>query len=659
MIRHELPSLRPIAAVYLDDHALSDSPVVTASAMTLTLMRSVPSTHTLAELPVPGLDMNVDLMERRAALYAHFNSYPPAPWPERLAAREDGPGSSSVTEDHTDSSASFHSGSITDDLDNDDSLGLRPPPTTSSTAPACAGLLSSSTTTTSAPEPSFLTEDSPRPRVCNIISTPLDVEDAHICVFAVCGHCRPKQINIRTTMPVADVLSRFTNSFVEEGLLPEAAHWILSQRAHWLHDGRLALFLATGWGSMEPFYSSVWVEPGHRWSTPFMVSLPLHANRQQVLRRISIPHVDLLVMTINGVIWDGAARPFHNGDVIQLRSTWHRLGSLPVHIVDDRLLGVAALQCRCDGPAGFASLSSPLRAACVQQHFAAWAEPFLRTFGPSDWCNNFYLVVHGGPFLRVSVRTRLPPARADVQAFFDEHFFPTLGPRTAEDAHFVWDDASIFFARTAAYPTEIWLLLGGPRLDCIQLDANQNLSQWPAPPGLVWYPSEFRGNVGVAFLQPIQASQRATDNLNGMPARPPDAMPEPGSPVYTGSLPSGSHSLRSIFGTSSEGFQGDFVDLHASSGGSSVSFSDEAGDVAPPAASSNSSSSDGSTTSAADGSTDGVVLLQMSAITDKVTALPRGLPAYWFLSSCRCNANHTDACSCSHSATLEAATTRL
>ena len=82
MIRHELPSLRPIAAVYLDDHALSDSPVVTANAMTLTLMRSMSEAHATAEPPVPGLDMNVDLMERRVALYARFNSYPPSTWPE-------------------------------------------------------------------------------------------------------------------------------------------------------------------------------------------------------------------------------------------------------------------------------------------------------------------------------------------------------------------------------------------------------------------------------------------------------------------------------------------------------------------------------------------------------------------------------------------------
>ena len=622
MIRYELPSLHPIAAVYLDDHALTDSPLVTADAMTITLMRSTPGPHAPVMPPTPGLDMNVDLMERRTALHAHFNSYPPAPWPERLATGDDGLAPSSVTEDHTDSSASFHSGSITDDLDNDGSLSLLPPPTTSSTTTLVpANYFGSTPTTTPAPEPSYPSVDSPRPRACNIVSTLLDVADAHICVFAVCGHCRPKQINILTTMPVADVLSRFTSSFVDEGLLPEAAHWILSQRAHWLHDGRLALFLATGWGSMEPFYSSVWVEPGHRWQTPYMVSLPLHADRQQVLARISLPHVDLLVITVNGVIWDGAARPFHNGDVMQLRSTWHRLGSLPAHIADDRVLGLAALQCGCDGPIGFPSLQPSLRDACIHQHFATWAETFTHDFGPSDHLNNFYLVVHGGPFLRVSVGTRLPPARADVQAFFDEHFFPTLGSRTVEDSHFIWDDTSLFFARTAAYPSDLWLLLGGPRLDCIQLEANQNLSQWPAPPGLVWYPSETRGNVGIAFLQPIRPDGRypTTDNLANLPVRPPHAMPEPGSPVHTGSLPSGSHSLRSIFGTSSEGFQGDFADLPASSEGSHVDSSAEAAHRVVPDTSTSSSSSASSSDSAPTPD-EGVLLLQTSTAAIKAPA---------------------------------------
>ena len=301
-----------------------------------------------------------------------------------------------------------------------------------------------------------------------------------------------------------------------------------------------------------------------------MISVPLLASRPQIEALVTLPDVGLLVMTVNGVIWDGTERPFHNGDVLQLRSTWHRLGSLPIHALDERLQGIAAAQCHCDGPVGVRDLCDAPRRRDpkIRQHFAEWLESFHAAPDPSHEFNNFYLVVHGGPLLRVSVGTRLPPARADVQAFYDEHFGVAFGPRTVEDTRFAWNDTCVYVARTAAYPSQLWLRLGGPRLDCIQLESSQDFSQIPAPPDYVWFPSESRGNIGIAFLQPIQhaGDRPSTQNLYDLPVRPPDAPPEPGSPITDGSLPPESHTMRSIFGTSSEGFQGYFAGLASPSG---------------------------------------------------------------------------------------------
>ena len=571
LLRHELPSLRPVSHIYLDDHALTDVPQATDAITTLTLLGT--SGRDGDSIPEPALDVNLDLMERRIALLSHFNSYPPAPWPSRLDLGTDRATSSSITEDRTDSSASFHSRSIPEDLDNDPAmeLPLRNLGATSSTTTAAAGLCISDlpTTTTSTPAMDFAALDSPRPRQCNVVSSHADIATAPVCVFAACGHSQPTQVNVLTTISAADVLSRCTSTFSNMGLLPDAAHWILSQRAHWLHDGRLAAFLTTGWGTLEPDYSTVWIEPGHRWTTPFTIGLPLVAERSHLLTRLALPHIELLVVTVNGVIWDGAARPFFNGDVIQLRSTWHRLGTLPVNALDDRIHGLLAIQCGCDGPTGVrdSSLTPLYRDACYHQFFRQWETAFLERFGPSDVYNNLYLVVHGGIFLRLSLGTRLPPTRADVQAFYDEVLYPTLGYRFIEDAHFSWDDTCVFVARTAFYPSSMWLLLGGFRLDFVELDSNQNLSQLPAPPGRIWFPSETRGNVGIAFLQPIPETGTLPEphNLDGLHTQPPDTAQEPGSPVSSGELPPGSHAMHSIFGTSSEGFQDDFADLRSSS----------------------------------------------------------------------------------------------
>ena len=243
MLRHELPSLRPIAGVYLDDRVLTDSPTATASVMTITLLGQAHSAAHRSAALVPALDMNVDLMEGRTALLAHFNSFPPAAWPDRLAESTSGSARSSITEDHTDASASFRSGSISDDLDNDGGIPLSGSAHTTTSSTLALGICPPPTTTstTTPAELGSFGDDSPQPRFCNIVSTPSDIAHAHICVFAVCGHCRPCQINVRTAIPVDDLLTRFTITFADMGILPDAAR-------HNVHTG----YMMGVWQSFWP-----------------------------------------------------------------------------------------------------------------------------------------------------------------------------------------------------------------------------------------------------------------------------------------------------------------------------------------------------------------------------------------------------------------------
>ena len=166
----------------------------------------------------------------------------------------------------------------------------------------------------------------------------------------------------------------------------------------------------------------------------------------------------------------------------------------------------------------------------IRSHFDAWLTPFMDRFLPSSTFNNIFLVVQTGPFLCLSLGTRLPPSVEDVQRFYDDYVLPAHGPRCVEDVKLVWNDACIFLARTPEFPCQLWLLLGEPSLDSIQLDYGQDLSQWPSPPGRVWYPSETKGNVGIAFLQDIAtaAESPGPSRLFNIPAKPPwpDGVPE-------------------------------------------------------------------------------------------------------------------------------------
>ena len=213
-----------MSGVFLNDRALTDIPKLVDKATTLTLM-GFTSPDDTAPLE-PAIDVNLDLMERRIALLSHFNAFPPAQWPSRLTSGADGISSSSVTEDRTDSSASFLSGSIRDDLDNDPASQL--PLWALGTATTTTATISSSTghtsvTTTPAPAMDSFGLDSPRPRHCNIVSTPADVTSAHVCIFAACGHSPPTQINTLRTIRAADILSRCTSTFSNMSILPDVA----------------------------------------------------------------------------------------------------------------------------------------------------------------------------------------------------------------------------------------------------------------------------------------------------------------------------------------------------------------------------------------------------------------------------------------------------
>ena len=98
--------------------------------------------------------------------------------------------------------------------------------------------------------------------------------------------------------------------------------------------------------------------------------------------------------------------------------------------------------------------------------------------------------------------------------------------------------------------SELWFLLGGPALDAIELRFDEVLTLWPAPNGQLWFPGESSSNVGVAFLQ-----DEATASDPPGPSRLPPLEEIPDACAFT------VHTLRSVFGTSSEPSERSSLDL--------------------------------------------------------------------------------------------------
>ena len=199
LMRHELPTLRPISGAYFKDYALTEDPRMAGDIMLLTLMRWDPDRVNDIDAVVPAFDINLDLLERRIALRAFFNRHAPRVQGHGLALSSTSP---SITDDSADASASFHSGSVPEDLDADEDLALAAIGTFSTTTTSCPGLDSTSTTTGApAARSGASSSRSPGPRACNLISSMEDVWAAGIRIYAVCGNCRPLWIWVSCLTP--------------------------------------------------------------------------------------------------------------------------------------------------------------------------------------------------------------------------------------------------------------------------------------------------------------------------------------------------------------------------------------------------------------------------------------------------------------------------
>ena len=246
LVRSEIPSLRPIGGAYLNEYAVTNTLMATSPAMTVTLMRSVPRSTPAESLPVPALDLNIDLLERRTALRATFNRNAGQGWTSCLQAGTGGisSASSSITEDATDAGASFHSGSVNEQLDEDVDEVIPVITSVTSTSTYASewspdAVLPSTTSTTSAPSSGHgqrhsARPSSPLPRACNLVSSADQVSAAAIRVFAACGEHRPLHITLQPLIPpasIGDILGQLTIRFDDLGVLPNAAKWILSSRA--------------------------------------------------------------------------------------------------------------------------------------------------------------------------------------------------------------------------------------------------------------------------------------------------------------------------------------------------------------------------------------------------------------------------------------------
>ena len=140
VLHSELPSLPPIQHVYLERDLLDDTPCVAHNGDLLTVVGPCTPGSSVPRVPVPVIDVSIDLLERRPGFRNWYNIFQETDIKGQPSTGLFQSSSSSlVSEDHTDASASFHSDSVQDQDVEFQTIPLGevlPAPTTTSTSEA-------------------------------------------------------------------------------------------------------------------------------------------------------------------------------------------------------------------------------------------------------------------------------------------------------------------------------------------------------------------------------------------------------------------------------------------------------------------------------------------------------------------------------------------
>ena len=512
LMRHELPTLRPIARVYLNDHRLGDSHVVAGDIMTITLMRQDSVTCSNLHHPEPALDINFDLLERRTALRVMLNRFSETdrhPALDSVSSRSD-----SISEADTDISVSFHSGTVDVEFEPPATLGV-----------ADIGTVTTGTHTITAVATQCQGQTRRRCFKCTT-STTTTGRMPRLTFFSSAGGCRPVQVYVSGVTHLHQVVARHTHELLCKGFLPTHATLFFSQRIYTVHGFGASVFLVTG--NEDHSGQPTWcLSP--QWHEPIAILLESfkYFDLADILSKVRWTGAPPPCVAVNGVRWDGRKRFFFSADVVQLATCHADLQTRPLLDLRLRMYEFQAVHFPAHGP----SLQE-LRALPAEQVMRYLDRFFKKQFtavgihlGPWRPCPHVVIVGHSLPILRVSVGVPFAPTADMVQEFFDKHLEGHFSARQIIDTKWASHNAYVFFAAADWSHSCVWVTLIADEIDALELHADKHsLESIPAPEGYAYRPVESNGHLGIASLRRITDTEltHAPGFLSSMP-RPPYA----------------------------------------------------------------------------------------------------------------------------------------
>ena len=496
VLRAEMPSLPPLQHVYVGGDLLDDTPRTVHNGALITLAST---SHTLQRPRVPVIDNNVDLLERRPGYRAWYNTFEPRD-PRGRYAHGASSSSSSISEDHTDSSASFHSDWV-DALDPPfEPFPLQGPCPT-------LGLSSTSTTTT---------VDFANPAVG--VDPPVEARSFPLRIFFAARGMPVGTLSLSNQADLHVVFARTLHYALQHVPMAFRPCIRFNPRVYpWRSEDNVIFGTVRGDTSGSAL---IWVVDRLSEARPRVLELAGEITFHDLVSQAGF-RGGRNAAAVNGDPWDGGARLFRDGDVVFMSSYEAMRGELrwKFHLrswsLDCRrtcIRHAALLAFPVLGPLLVPLVTPGQRLSPAEQHahvtlpsllnYFRGAVAGLRATYLQQGSHGLIFVGPGIPAFRLGVSLEPPMPLDSVAVFYRDFLEPFYGRRDIYCTRVHISDASVFAALPPASGGCTWIAPVGRGVDIFPGDAEgDEIQAREVLDGMSYAPRILFGRIGVCWLR--------------------------------------------------------------------------------------------------------------------------------------------------------------
>ena len=264
-------------------------------------------------------------------------------------------------------------------------------------------------------------------------------------------------------------------------------------------------------GSESESVPYIWVDAMPFLPAPVFQMAAAPSCLYTLLYNAGLRQMPTIYATVNGAFWDGTARQFQFGDVVQVRATLEALVSFSPDSSRYRLTHSCAMVFPVFGPLmrfySYKLRITPAEAyksftrEALYTHFRAVYTRIVRTvYSPGGAC--LMLVGPDIAPVRIATGCQQEPPIQTAQSFYADIWSQRLGERVVVSLHHQLDSVWLFAALPRTFSGTLWLYKSYDGLTWVQDDATgSGLASCPLMDGTCLVPTASFGAIGIADHQ--------------------------------------------------------------------------------------------------------------------------------------------------------------